>query len=248
MYQVTSNLANDYGDGVKGTDGKNRLGPERMVQSQKISVQAMRIGIIVSVLLSLLLTYLLIKSSFTTLSVGAFVFALLGFASVIAAITYTMGKYAYGYVGLGDLFVFIFFGLVAVLGSFYLQTHSLNLPVLLPAIAIGLLCVGILNVNNIRDIESDKLAGKRTLALILGLEKARQYHAALLFLPLILLTVYGLLSKQWLMLVVWFFAYPLYRHFINVCQQQGRKLNIELKRLSVIIFLLSVGFALLTNF
>lgn len=248
MYQITSNLANDYGDGVKGTDIRERLGPERMVQSQKITVRAMKMGIVVAVILSFLLTFLLIKSSFNTLSFAVFVFTLLWLASVIAAIFYTVGKYAYGYFGLGDLFVFVFFGLVAVLGSFYLQTHSLNVLVLLPAIAIGLLCVAILNVNNIRDIDTDKLAGKHTLALILGVKKAQQYHFILLFLPLLLLVVYCLLTQAWQGLLVLLFIYPLYQHFLVVCKQTGKALNTALKRLSVIIFFISLGFGFLLIF
>ena len=164
LYQVLSNYANDYGDGVKGTD-KNRIGEaeQRAVASGKISASQMRNAVILFALLSLVTTfYLLYKAFFPNFINEFYTFIGLGVACILAAIGYTVGKKPYGYLGLGDIMVFIFFGLVSVCGSYFLFTKSFDWDILLPASAIGLLSAAVLNLNNMRDIENDEKSGKKT--------------------------------------------------------------------------------------
>ncbi|MGZ5303696.1 MAG: 1,4-dihydroxy-2-naphthoate octaprenyltransferase, partial [Bacteroidia bacterium] len=168
--QILSNLANDYGDAKNGADNPERLGPKRMVQSGMISVEQIKIGIIVFMLLSLISgCTLLIISTKNIGYTGAMGLFLLGILAIAAAIAYTATKRPYGYRALGDVSVFIFFGLLAVAGSYYLQTGNLTPSLLLPAAGMGLLSTGVLNINNIRDLEADERANKRTIALHLGI-------------------------------------------------------------------------------
>jgi 1,4-dihydroxy-2-naphthoate octaprenyltransferase len=180
-FQVLSNFANDYGDGVKGTDNENRVGPARAIQSGIISQKAMKRGIIVNSIVALLTSIVLIYISLGLEQLFiSLVFLGLGVASIWAAIKYTVGDSAYGYRGLGDLFVFIFFGPVSVLGIFYLMTKELDNFLILPAISVGLLSVAVLNLNNMRDMESDKLSNKNTLVVKLGVRKAKLFHYSLI--------------------------------------------------------------------
>lgn len=171
--QILSNLANDFGDTLHGADSQQREGPKRATQTGQISKAAMRNALIFFTLLSFLVGYILIKGE-------SIFFYVAGLLAVIAAVTYTVGPKPYGYAGLGDVFVFIFFGIIGVFGSYYLQTHNLNFQILLPATACGLFCVAVLNINNIRDMHSDRLAGKYTIPVRLGETKARIYHWLLL--------------------------------------------------------------------
>lgn len=177
--QILSNLANDYGDSVHGADSLEREGPARAVQSGQISALAMYRAMVVFTILSLAsgitLLYFAINSWFTF-----FIFLGLGLLAILAAITYTAGKRPYGYAGLGDISVFIFFGLVGVMGTFYLHTHRLDWLALLPAASCGLFSVAVLNVNNIRDIASDRMAGKLSIPVRIGRENAVIYHWFLL--------------------------------------------------------------------
>ncbi|MEP1983406.1 MAG: 1,4-dihydroxy-2-naphthoate octaprenyltransferase, partial [Maribacter dokdonensis] len=175
--QVTSNFANDYGDGVKGTDGDDRIGPKRALQSGLLTAAELKRGIYISIVINAVLIISLIFTSFGIKDVlYPVLFLVLGALAIWAAIKYTVGKSAYGYQGLGDVFVFIFFGLVSVLGSMFLYLKFIDLFAVLPAIAIGLLSVGVLNLNNMRDIKSDTAVGKNTLAVKMGLSKAKKYH------------------------------------------------------------------------
>lgn len=180
--QILSNLANDYGDFHNGADNDHRVGPERAMQSGNISEKEMRMAIGIFILLSLIsgcgLLYLAFKDQ--SISWTPIAFFLLGLASIAAAIKYTAGKNPYGYKGLGDVFVFLFFGWVGVCGTYFLMTKQWNGLVLLPATTIGLFAAAVLNVNNIRDIEADRSAGKKTLAMRLGPLYARMYHVLLL--------------------------------------------------------------------
>ncbi len=198
--QILSNLANDYGDGVKGTDGDRRIGPQRAIQSGIISQKQMKRAIvglgILTFLTGLLLTYLGTRN----LSIYYFWgFVSLGIFAIWAAIKYTIGKKAYGYHGMGDLFVFIFFGLVGVCGAYFLHTKHWNYEVLLPAASVGALCVGVLNLNNMRDMNSDREARKITLVVRMGLSRAKIYHGILLFgaLALAFLFVYLRAESLW---------------------------------------------------
>ncbi|MGB3592405.1 MAG: 1,4-dihydroxy-2-naphthoate octaprenyltransferase [Nonlabens sp.] len=180
-FQILSNLANDYGDGVKGTDNDRRQGPMRALQSGVITARQMKTAIIITAFLTLISTVILIATSLGWDQIPMSLFFLaLGVAAIWAAIKYTVGDNAYGYRGLGDLFVFIFFGPVSVLGISYLITHELHPMLLLPAITVGLLSVAVLNLNNMRDAENDASVGKNTLVVKLGLRKARAVHFILL--------------------------------------------------------------------
>lgn len=195
LFQILSNYANDYGDGVKGTDA-NRIGEKRLVAAGVITAQQMKNAVILFSVLSLLSALALIYVAFGkdnfTLSI---IFILLGVGSIGAAIKYTVGSNAYGYSGMGDLFVFIFFGLVSVVGSNFLYSHFIDWKIFLPAISIGLLSVAVLNLNNMRDIENDKVAGKNTLVVKLGLERAKIYHQTILVLASIIFMLFCLLNK-----------------------------------------------------
>ncbi len=186
-YQLLSNFANDYGDGVKGTDD-NRIGPKRTVQTGLISRVLMKKGMIVLSLTSSFLTLALIVLAFGLNSFYVLIFAVLGGLAIFSAIKYTVGKFAYGYFGLGDLFVFLFFGLISVLGSNFLFGSVLEFKLLSPSIALGLLSVGVLNLNNMRDIQNDADCGKKTLAVVLGAQKAKFYHLFIISFALVLIS------------------------------------------------------------
>ncbi|EKK5220668.1 1,4-dihydroxy-2-naphthoate polyprenyltransferase [Cronobacter sakazakii] len=192
LLQILSNLANDYGDAVKGSDQPDRLGPLRGMQKGAITAPQMKRAIQLTVALicvsGLALVYVACHSMADVLG-----FLALGALSILAAITYTVGTRPYGYMGLGDVSVLIFFGWLSVLGSWYLQAHTLIAPVWLPATACGLLAAAVLNINNLRDIDSDRRNGKNTLAVRLGPVVARRYHVALLVGALVCLAVFNLL-------------------------------------------------------
>ncbi|WP_027418457.1 1,4-dihydroxy-2-naphthoate octaprenyltransferase [Crocinitomix catalasitica] len=197
LLQILSNLANDYGDSKKGADNDGRIGPERSIQSGKISQKAMLTAIIIFSILSLISGILLLITAFGgVIDLKFMSFILVGLASIAAAIKYTVGKRAYGYSGLGDIFVFLFFGIVGVIGPFYLQNHQINWFLLLPATAMGCFSVAVLNLNNMRDQENDQKVGKITLAVKLGFEKSKIYHYTLFavaylafILPLIIFSI-----------------------------------------------------------
>jgi 1,4-dihydroxy-2-naphthoate polyprenyltransferase len=192
--QILSNFANDYGDTQNGADLSGRIGPVRAVQSGEISSKQMMTAIIIMSILSLISGILLLKFSFTSFFTFEFlIFFVLGILCIIAAYTYTAGKNPYGYAGLGDASVFIFFGLVGVLGSTYLFTKSINFYHILPAFCCGLLATGVLNLNNIRDIESDQKAGKITIPVRIGKGKAKIYHYLLITLSIFCTLLFMLL-------------------------------------------------------
>ena len=179
-YQITSNFANDYGDGVKGTDNEKRIGPQRVLQQGALTAAALWRGILVSAGISALLTLATLYRAFGLEQWGYLVlFCGLGALSIWAAIRYTVGSGAYGYRGLGDLFVFLFFGVLSVLGTLFLYTRQLTAEALLPALAVGALSTAVLNLNNLRDWESDRAAGKRTLVVLMGYRNGRRYQRAL---------------------------------------------------------------------
>lgn len=190
--QILSNLANDYGDAASGADDQSRIGPVRAVSSGLLTPQAMRAGMVITAIVAALLGLLLLVTAFGNQWEKIVTFLLLGAASLLAAVTYTvgLGGAPYGYRGLGDISVFIFFGLLGVLGTYYLHLQQLSWLPWLPAAACGLLATAVLNVNNVRDIESDANNGKITLAVRLGRENAIHYHWALLGMALLLTLVY----------------------------------------------------------
>lgn len=183
--QILSNFANDFGDHVKGSDTSERIGPLRGIQQGELSIEQLKKGLIITIIASLISGLMLIIVACNSWS-DLFTFILLGLLAIIAAITYTVGKKPYGYIGLGDLSVVLFFGWLGVGGSFYLQTKTLSSPILLIATASGLLAAAVLNINNLRDLEQDRKVGKNTLAVRLGPHSAKIYHFAILTLTMII--------------------------------------------------------------
>ena len=189
--QVLSNFANDYGDGVKGTDNEDRVGPNRAIQSGVISPAEMKTAIIITAILTLLSALTLIYFSFKyNYFIYSLVFILLGITAIASAIRYTVGNSAYGYKGLGDVFVFIFFGIVSTMGSHFMFAKEIDFILLLPATAIGFLSVGVLNLNNMRDEASDRKANKNTIVVKIGGAKAKVYHYFLIISAMVLVLIF----------------------------------------------------------
>jgi len=192
LFQILSNLANDYGDGIKGTDNEQRQGPLRALQSGLISPAEMKKAVLLTALLSLLSAVILLWMAFGNVNLMFAVYLILAGAAIWAAIKYTVGRSAYGYVGLGDLFVLLFFGFVAVAGSYFLYTHRWDTDIVLPSLAIGFMSMAVLNINNIRDRETDILSGKKTIPVLIGLHNAFAYHRALLSGTMLALLYFGI--------------------------------------------------------
>ena len=208
--QILSNLANDYGDFKKGVDNAHRTGPERALQSGALTERQMLMGIVITAVLALVFGALLIFvfARLTCHEIAAF--AVLGLAAIAAALCYTLGKHPYGYQGLGDLFCFLFFGWVAVAGTYYLATRCLDFTILLPASALGLLSNAVLNINNMRDYENDRASGKNSLVVIMGLKNAFVYHCLLIVLAFVCLTLFQILKQvHWYSYFFWL-LFPLF--------------------------------------
>ena len=188
LLQILSNFANDYFDFTKGVDTRERLGPTRVMAAGLLSARDLGMGMVVAASLAVLVgIYLILVGGWPILAVGA--------ASLLAALLYTGGPFPFGYHGLGDLFVFIFFGLVAVCGTYYVQAGTLSAEILLAAAPVGMLITAILVVNNLRDIATDARAGKRTLAVLIGHDNTQRQYVVLLVLayiaPLVLWKGFG---------------------------------------------------------
>ncbi|MFP1929938.1 1,4-dihydroxy-2-naphthoate polyprenyltransferase [Lonsdalea quercina] len=208
LLQILSNLANDYGDAVKGSDTETRIGPLRGIQTGAISLTELRNALIVTVLLTIVSGLSLVALACEK-PVDIVVFLGLGLMAILAAITYTVGNRPYGYIGLGDISVLIFFGWLSVAGSYVLQTGHFDSIVMLPATACGLLATAVLNINNLRDIDNDRLSGKNTLAVRLGAQKARRYHMLLLMAAPLCLGLFALIYLQSLAGWLFIFSLPL---------------------------------------
>lgn len=246
--QILSNLANDYGDSVHGADHAARTGPARAVQSGVIKPEQMRQAIGVFAALSLISGVVLLFLSFGSEWRGILAFLVLGLLSIGAAVTYTVGRKPYGYLGLGDASVLVFFGLVGVMGSYYLFTKEITWKELLPAVSIGLLSVAVLNVNNIRDIESDKQAGKFSIPVRLGRKKAVVYHWALLTIAVVLAVAYTAITYESPWQFLFLLVAPLF--LINataVSTKPAHNLDPYLKQmaLSTLLFVLCFGVGLM---
>lgn len=245
--QILSNFANDYGDGVKGTDNEDRIGPQRALQSGVISPAAMKRAIVITAALTLISAILLIYFAFTYTNIGYSLFYLvLGILAIASAIRYTVGNTAYGYRGYGDAFVFVFFGLVSTLGVNFLYSKQLDFNLFLPAAAIGLLSVGVLNLNNMRDEASDRKSNKNTIVVKIGGESAKKYHYFLIVAAMILVLVFAVLSNYRLDQYLFVLAFiPLVKHLNTVYKNQDpRALDPELKIVALSTFVLSILLAL----
>lgn len=242
-FQILSNLANDYGDGVKGTDNNNRVGPERAIQSGKIAPKQMLNAIKINTLISIGLAFSLVLTAFgVEYLILTIVFFALGIACVVAAIRYTVGDNAYGYRALGDVFVFIFFGLVSVIGSYVLYAKKIDVIVFLPAITIGLLSTAVLNLNNMRDIISDKKSNKRTLVVKLGSDNAKIYHYMLIIISILSASAFGILNYNKPINLLFILAYvPLLIHLKTVYKNtKSQLLDPELKKLALSTVILAI--------
>ncbi len=245
-FQVLSNFANDYGDGVKGTDNE-REGEARMVASGAITPKQMKNAMIVTGVITTIIALLLIYVSFGKDNfLYSIIFFGLGIASIVAAIKYTVGKSAYGYSGFGDVFVFVFFGLLAVVGTYFLYTKQLNFIIFLPAITVGLLSTAVLNLNNMRDRENDAVSGKNTLVVKMGAESAKMYHYFLIVASFIVALLYTVITFKSPYQFLFIIAYiPLLKHLVFVYKNKEETLlDGELKKVALSTFLFSILFGL----
>ena len=254
--QILSNFANDYGDGIKGTDNADRVGPQRAIQSGVISPSAMKKAIIITSVLTLISAILLIYFAFGQEYIWfSILFLVLGILAIASAIRYTVGSSAYGYQGYGDVFVFIFFGLVSTVGVNFLYSKQLDWLLFLPATAIGLLSVGVLNLNNMRDEVSDRKAGKNTMVVKMGSEKAEQYHYFLIITAMVLLIVFAIyfdmhkdVQPNKFNFDIYFFIVafvPLFLHLKTVKNNTiPRNLDPELKKLALATFAIAIFLSL----
>jgi 1,4-dihydroxy-2-naphthoate octaprenyltransferase len=248
LLQILSNLANDYGDFIHGADSHERKGPSRMVQSGVIQPAQMFKAVIIFGLASFFSGIALLLLAMGSLGWGFWVFLGLGLLAIFAAINYTAGAKPYGYAGLGDISVFVFFGLMAVVGSYWLFSNSWWWGSILPAISCGLLSTAVLNLNNMRDIESDKNAGKNTVAVRLGSSGALTYHGLLLIGAMASAVYFALMESftgmQWFFLL----SFPLLAgHFHKVRRvKNAPDLDPYLKQLalSTLIFVVLLGLSL----
>lgn len=241
--QVLSNLANDYGDGVKGTDNQDRIGPERAIQSGKITPEQMFNAIKINILIVILLTLSLIYSAFNTYHfLYSLLFFVLALICIYAAVKYTVGSTAYGYRALGDIMVFLFFGLISVMGTYFLFSMQLDHVLILPACIIGLLSAGVLNLNNMRDIESDKTSNKITIAVKLGINKAKIYHLALIISAMLLSILFTILYYRSISNLVYMVVFiPLIMHTVTIINTKEPKLlDPQLKVLALSTFALAL--------
>ena len=250
MLQIMSNMANDYGDFVNGKDTAERIGPKRMVQSGEITPRIMLRGIIlIGILCAVSGVSLIVIGTEGIPLTNMLLFGVLGLAAIAAAIKYTVGKNPYGYRGLGDIFVFIFFGLVGVIGTYFLHTQTFRWDLLLPASAIGMLSTGVLNMNNMRDYEADKNAGKMTIVVAMGTRNAALYHLFLMCGAMLLAIVYTLMNYHTLWQWLFVLSFPVL--FLNLKKvftyKNALELYPELPRLSMasLVFALTFGIGLL---
>lgn len=245
-FQILSNLANDYGDGIKGTDNNSRIGPERALQSGTISPKQMKNAIIVNAIFSIILALLLIYVAFGVGQLfSSLIFIVLGALSIYAAIAYTVGKSAYGYRALGDLMVFLFFGWLSVMGTYFLFAKDLNSMLLIPASAIGCLSAAVLNLNNMRDLETDLKSNKITLAGYLGKKSSKIYHFALILSAILLMLIFQYsISYSKIMYLSWIAFIPLIFHLKVVFFIKNPKdFDPHLKLVALSTFVLAILFA-----
>ena len=245
LLQILSNFANDYGDFSKGTDNTDRLGPERTLQAGSLTPKAMLRAMILTGILAFITgvsaLYLRFETVLFTPTVGIFVG--LGLLGIWAAVKYTVGKNAFGYRGLGDAFVFLFFGPVAVVGMYYVVADFVSIEAWLGALTFGLLAVAVLNLNNMRDIDNDRNSGKNTLVVSMGLDIARTYHITLILLAWGGIIALYLLHPQFRRIhLLWFLPGILFVPHIKkvLSEPTPAALDPELKKVALGTLLLAV--------
>lgn len=251
--QILSNFANDYGDGMKGTDNDDRVGPKRAIQSGAITPGAMRYAIFITAFLTFVSAMLLIYFSFKgKYLIYSIIFFVLGILAIASAIRYTVGKNPYGYRGYGDVFVFAFFGLVSTFGIYFMFSKEIDWVLFLPAASIGFLSVGVLNLNNMRDEESDRKSKKNTIVVKNGGAWAKRYHFFLMISAMILMLLFAVIfdfsyrdqNPESFNFDIYFFLiayFPIIAHLRRVAKNKEHKLlDPELKKLALSTFLLSI--------
>ena len=245
--QILSNLANDYGDSVNGADNAERVGPVRAVQSGNISATSMKTALIFTSFLAFISGMLLIGAGVGYSNwLPWLVFLLVGLLAIAAAILYTAGSNPYGYKGFGDLFVFLFFGIVAVTGTYYLHTGTLSLKALLPAITIGFLSTAVLNLNNMRDIEGDARSGKRTMVVLMGSSYAKLYHFVMVTGAMVAIIIWSVLHYISYWQFIFLLSLPLFARHLRVVLQNKvpAALDPQLKILALSTFILVLLFGM----
>ncbi len=246
--QILSNLANDYGDFVKGTDNDDRVGPDRTMQSGLITKDEMIKAMwMIALLCSVFGVWLIYEGTLGLDFKKSGLFAILGLTAMGAAVKYTIGKTPYGYAGLGDVFVFLFFGWLGVVGSYFLHTHSFRWELLLPASAIGLFTTAVLNINNMRDHEADAKSGKNTLVVRIGITWAKRYHFMLNFLGIVFIILYVIPDIK----ALWFFLFGFVLFLKPAKEILIRKdytsFDPYLKKQAIATFLFTVIFVIVSN-
>lgn len=243
--QVLSNLANDYGDFKKGTDDENRVGPQRAMQAGLINESQMKIALIANVILCLAAGIPLVLLGLKGINWWAIIFILVGIAGIGAAIKYTIGKKAFAYTGLGDVFVFLFFGLVSVNGVYFLLSKEFDFGVAIASVGVGALSTTVLNLNNLRDHVNDKLHGKHTIVVKMGFQKAKIYHVILCIVPFITSTVFMVISQKQYVALSLIIAPVIIMHLKKVLSNEDpRLLDPELKKMALTTLLYCVTFGL----
>ncbi|MBO7587936.1 MAG: 1,4-dihydroxy-2-naphthoate octaprenyltransferase [Bacteroidaceae bacterium] len=242
--QILSNMSNELGDWLSGVDGSGREGPKYGIEGGGLTEDEMRSCIRIMVLVCCILGLGMIRSSFgTVFCIESECLVILGGAAIWAAIHYTLGKHPYGYIGLGDLFVFIFFGLVPVVGGYFVCIHRIDPWTLMPGTATGLFSIGVLNVNNIRDMKSDA-ANRVTVPLKIGGKRARIYHTVLIVAGWAVMVAFTLLRTHGWLPYLYLITLPLYiKHLAGVWKLDGRALDpmLPLLVISTFIFALLAG-------
>ncbi len=247
LLQVLSNFANDYGDFKNGTDKKRNSTLERALQSGQISPNKMKLVIIILSGITLISGISLIYVGSKNMGIaGSIVFIIIGLLCIFAAIKYTIGKKPYGYIGLGDIAVFLFFGVIGVCGIYYLHAHELHTAIVLSAASLGLFSTGVLNINNIRDFESDRESGKNTLVVRLGLYRAKIYHTILIVSAIVLGIIATTIDYHNNTQFLYILTFPFF--LINIYKVHKSKsaasLDKELKFLALTTFMYSVMFSI----
>ena len=245
--QIFSNFANDYGDSQKGTDNKHRVGPQRTIQTGEINLKEMKVGMAVLIALSLATGIWLIAEGTKGLDPTTFLlFLVFGIVALIAAYRYTGGSNPYGYAGFGDVAVFLFFGILPVAGTYFLNSHMINPEIFLPAVSIGLFSTGVLNLNNMRDIENDRNSGKKTVVVRMGSDRSRLYHTSLIAIGWLTAILFVALRFQSVNQALFLLTAPLFiRDLIKINWiREPRQLDPFLKKLSIATLLFTLLFGI----